>query len=272
MTATALPRRAGAAFALHTVACESAKGLQLMWRRRATLVMSTVTLALIYLMIEFFVGGGRIDHPVLTATLPALFAYAVASTAATQGAGGIAEELNSGTMEQSQLTPAKPGLLVLGRLGALTVEGLVPAVVLAALLWGGFGLHYTARPDTLVPLLLTIADAMAYGLLMVALTLAVSSIGALMEVFNMVVMFFGGMFVPGTALPHGAETFARFVPTALGVVVMNTTLTGQGLSAAWADGTLPWLVVHVAVLSGLAWAAYGFTVRRARAGGGMSPR
>jgi ABC-2 type transport system permease protein len=272
MTATALPRPAGVAFAVRTVASESAKGLQLMWRRRATLVMSTVTLALIYLMIEFFVGGGRIDHTVLRATLPALFAYAVASTAASQGAGGIAEELNGGTMEQSQLTPARAELLVLGRLGALTVEGLVPAVVLTALLWGGFGLHYPARPDTLVPLLLTIVDAMAYGLLMVALTLAVSSIGALMEVFNMVVMFFGGMFVPGTALPHGVETFARFVPTTLGVVVMNTTLTGHNLSAAWADGTLPWLLAHVAVLSGLAWAAYSVTVRRARAAGGLSPR
>lgn len=50
----------------------------------------------------------------------------------------------------------------------------------------------------------------------------------------------------------------------LGVEAVNTTLAGRGLSAAWADGTLPWLIVHAVVLGGLGWIAYSRTLRRAR--------
>jgi ABC-2 type transport system permease protein len=145
-------------------------------------------------------------------------------------------------------------------------------VLLTAAFWAGFGVHYTVRPDVLVPLLLTLADALAYGLLMIALTMAVASIGAVVHVFNMTVMFFGGMLVPVTAFPHGAAIFARFVPTTLGVEVLNTTLAGHGLAAAWHNGTLPWLLAHAAVLAGLGWAAYLGTLHRARREGGLSPR
>jgi hypothetical protein len=54
--------------------------------------------------------------------------------------------------------------------------------------------------------------------------------------------------------------------------VLNTTLAGRGNGAAWSDGTLPWLLVRVAVLGVLGWTAYLYTVRRARRGGGLSRR
>lgn len=195
---------------------------------------------------------------------------AVASTAALQGSGGIAEEVNGGTLEQAHLSPASPSLLVTGRLAALAVEGLIPAIVLVAAFGFGYGPHWVIRPDALVPLALTIADGLGYGLLMTALTLRVASIGAVLHVFNMAVMFFGGMFIPVTLFPHGVEIFARFVPTALGTEVLNTTLAGRGLGTAWSGGTLPWLLVHTAAIIGLGWAAYLYTVRRARREGGLS--
>ena len=257
---------------LRAVAAEASKGLQLLWRRRTVLITTVITLGLIYLMIQFYVGAGHLNHGLLGATLPALFAYTLAATAALQGAGGISEEVNSGTLEQTHLSPAAPSLLVLGRLGALTVEGLVPAAILTALFWAGFGIHYTVRPDVFVPLLLTTLDAMAYGLLLVALTMAATGIGAITHVFNMMIMFFGGMFVPVIAFPHGVVIFARFIPTTLGVQVLNTTLSGRGLSASWTNGTLPWLLVHVVVLSGLAVAAYVYVIRRAQQEGGLGQR
>jgi ABC-2 type transport system permease protein len=106
----------------------------------------------------------------------------------------------------------------------------------------------------LVPLLLTILDGLGYVLVMTALTLRVASIGAIVHVLGMVIMFFNGTLVPVTAFPHGAEIFTRFVPTTLGAEVLNTILAGRGLGAAWADGTLPWLLAHVAVTGGLGWA------------------
>jgi ABC-2 type transport system permease protein len=274
MSAIAIPHGAsrGSRFALRAVGNETAKGIALMWRRRATLVMGTATSGVMYLMIQFFIGAGHINHAVLAVTLPGLVAYAVASTAALSGAGGMAEEVNGGTLEQAHLSPARPSLLALGRVGALAAEGLIPAVALAAAYWAGFGVHYTIRPDALVPLLLMIADALAYALVMTALVLRMASIGAVVHVFNMAVMFLGGMFVPVSVFPRGVEIFARFLPTTLGTEVLNTTLAGRGLGAAWSDGTLPWLLVHAAVLSGLGWAAYLATLRRARREGGLGPR
>ena len=136
----------------------------------------------------------------------------------------------------------------------------------------GFGVHYVIRPDVLVPLLLTVLDGLGYALLMIALTLRVASIGAVVHVFNMTIMFFGGMMVPVSAFPHGVEIFARIIPTTLGVEVLNTVLAGRGLGAAWADGTLPLLFVHAAVLGALGWTGYLHTLRRARREGGLSPR
>jgi ABC-2 type transport system permease protein len=91
-------------FALSAVANETAKGLALLRRRKATLVMGAATGGMLYLMIEFFIGGGHVNRAVLAATLPALAAYTVASTAALGGAGGIAEEVNGGTLEQAHLS------------------------------------------------------------------------------------------------------------------------------------------------------------------------
>lgn len=181
-----------------------------------------------FLMIQFFIGGGHLVLPVLALTLPGLFAVVVASTAALQGAGAIAEEVNGGTLEQAHLTPAPPFLLALGRLAAIAVEGLVPAIVLAVAFGFGYGPRWMIRPDALVPLLLVILDGLAYGLLMTALVLRVASIGAAVHVFNMAIMFLGGMFVPITLFPHGVEIFARFIPTALGTEVLNTPWPDAG--------------------------------------------
>jgi ABC-2 type transport system permease protein len=277
MSAIAVPRAGTPAlappgFAWRVFADEAGKGLRLMWRHRAITITALMSEGIMFLAIQFFIGGGHLLVPVLALTLPGLFAVAVAYTASIQGAGGIAEEVNGGTLEQAHLSPARPSVLVAGRLAALAVEGLIPAAVLTLAFGLGYGPHWVIRPGALVPLALTILDALGYALLMTALVLRVASIGAGVHVFNMAIMFFGGMLIPITLFPHGVEIFARFLPTALGVEVLNTTLSGRGLGTAWSNGTLPWLLVHVVVLGGLAWATYLYTVRRARREGGLSPR
>lgn len=251
---------------------ETVKGVRLMWRRRAMVVVGILTGAGTYLGISFFIGGGHLVKYLMILTLPGLLAVAVAQAASIEGAGGIAEEINGGTLEQTRLSPAALPAQVLGRVTALAVEGLAAAVVLAAVLVPTVGLHYEAHADALVPALLTIADALGYGLLIIALTVRVASIGAITHVFNMIIMVFGGMMVPITVFPHCLEIFARFIPTALGVQALNTTLAGHGLSAAWSDDTLPWLLVHTTVLIGAGLAIYVRNIRRAQREGGLSPR
>jgi ABC-2 type transport system permease protein len=135
---SALANPAAPGFALRAVATEAGKGLRLLWRRRAVTITAIVLNGLMYLLIQSFIGGGHLMLPVLALTLPGLFAYVVAAAAALAGSGGIAEEVNGGTLEQVHLSPARPSLLVAGRLAALAAEGLIPAVVLAlAFGWPG---------------------------------------------------------------------------------------------------------------------------------------
>jgi ABC-2 type transport system permease protein len=277
MSAIAIPHTGAAGpvprwFALRVFADEAGKGLRLAWRHRAVTIAGIVSLGLTYLMIQFFIGGGHIVLPVLALTLPGLFAAATVYMTAVQGAGGIAEEVNGGTLEQAHLSPARPSVLMAARLAAVAVEGLIPATLLTVAFGFGYGPHWVIGPEALVPLALTVLDALGYALLMAALVLRVASIGAVVHVFNMVIMFLGGMLIPITLFPHSVEIFARFLPTALGTEVLNTTLAGRGLGVAWSDGTLPWLLVHVVVLGALAWATYLYTLRRARREGGLSPR
>ncbi len=269
---SAAPGADGPAATARRLGNETGKGLLLMWRRRGLVASAIVTGAAEYPLFRFLIGGGHITRAMVAVTLPALVALAAAKNAAIQGSGGIAEEVNGGTLEQAQLSPSRPTLLVLGRLGALATEGLISAAVLGLAFGLGYRVHYTVPPDVLVPVLLTIGDALGYALLIIGLTLRFASIGAITHVFNMVIMFFGGLLIPVSVFPLGVEIFARFLPTTLGVEVLNTTLAGRGLGPAWSDGTLPWLIAHTAVLAGLGWIIYLHTLRRARREGGLSPR
>lgn len=251
---------------------ETAKGLRLMWHRRGMVVVGLIMNALTYLGISLFVGGGHIVEELMILTLPALLAMTIAATAALQGSGGVAEEIYGGTLEQTQLSPASPQVQVLGRVAALAVEGVAGAVVLGFVFVLAFGLDYDAPLAAVLPALLTVADALGYGLLIAALTVRVASIGAITHVFNMVIMVFAGMMVPITVFPDALQTFAQFIPTALGVQALNTTLAGEPLSATWSDGTLPWLIVHTCVLLAVGLVAYIVNIRRARREGALSPR
>jgi ABC-2 type transport system permease protein len=251
---------------------ETTKDLRLMWRRRSMVVVGTAMNGLTYLGISLFIGGGHLVDELMILTLPALLAMTVAATAAIQGSRGIAEEINGGTLDQTRLGPASPQLQSLARIAAVGIEGLATAVVLGTVFVLGAGLSYDFHAAALVPALLTIADALGYGLLVAALTVRMTSTGAITHVFNMVIMVFGGMMAPIAVFPDALETFARFIPTALGVQALNTTLAGQPLSATWSDGTLPWLLVHTGVLFALGLVTYVTNIRRAQREGGLGAR
>jgi ABC-2 type transport system permease protein len=247
------------------------KGLRLAWHRRGMIIVGIGLNLLTYLGINLFIGGGHIVTELMVLTLPALLAVAVAQVAAVNGSGGIAEEINGGTLEQARLSPAPAYLQAIGRIAALAVEGLFAAAVLAAVLIAWFGLDYSGHAAAVLPAALTVLNALGYGLLLTGLTVRVASIGAITHVFNMVIMFFGGMLVPVTVFPVPVETFSHLVPTALGVQAFNTTLV-DGLAASWSDGMLPWLLVHTGVLVVAGLMTYAAALRRALREGALSPR
>ncbi len=64
------PAAAPGGFAPRVFAAEAGKGLRLMWRRRAVVISGIVLNGFLYLMIQFFIGGGHLPLPVLALTLP----------------------------------------------------------------------------------------------------------------------------------------------------------------------------------------------------------
>jgi ABC-2 type transport system permease protein len=260
------------AFQTRLARTELVKVLRLTWRRRSMVVAATIVYGLTYLGISLFIGGGHLVKDLMVRTLPAMLAVMVASTASVEGTAGIAEEINGGTLEQTRLSPASPQLQALGRMTALAIEGLAVAIVLGVVFVFAVGLDIKPHPTTLIPAVLTILDALGFGLIMTALVVRVASIGAISHVGTMAIMAFGGTLVPISFFPHGLEMFGRFIPTALGVEAINTTLAGHGLGTTWSDGTLPWLLVHTAGVLAAGFSLYAINIRHVQREGGLSPR
>jgi len=144
MSATVAP-------AVLIVGNEAGKGLRLLWRRRPALAMGGAANAASFLVLRFFIDGGHILQPLLVATLPGMAAAAAASIASLGASGGVAEEINAGTLEQTHLSPVPAWALAAGRLGALAVEAL--AAVLLGLGWTTYrlGIRRALREGRLGP-------------------------------------------------------------------------------------------------------------------------
>lgn len=236
---------------------ETAKGLRILAAQKATLVPQLVILAVMYLMFQLVLGGGTLVAELLPATLFAYTIYVVNYVALLKMVAGLMEEVNAGTLEQAHLSPLRPWLLAVGRLGAVLIEGLGSALVVGGVFVLVLDIDVPPRLSALVPLLITLADIAGFALLLGGVALIVSSIGAIVHVINSVVMMINGSLVPIAALPAGLELVAKFVPTTLGIDATRKALFDEAsLSTLWADGTLGWAALHAAVLVLVGWAVY----------------
>jgi len=89
-------------------------------------------------------------------------------------------------------------------------------------------------------------------------------IGALVHLINSLILVLNGTLIPVELYPGCAQAIARLLPTTLGIeATWKVVLQGQSLGAAWAAGTLPWLVVHAVGLAALGWLIFLVNDRRA---------
>lgn len=246
------------------VANEAGKGLRLLWTYRATLIPSILMMSVMYLVIQYFVGGGRIAEGLVADTAPALFAYTVVYLASMRLVAGILEERNAGTLEQIHLSPLPPWQLVLGRLAAALAETVLVALVVTVAVLVAVGVGYPFAPSALVPLGLTVAGAAGFALLIAAATFTYPGIGALVHIIQMGVMALNGTMAPPELYPRWLEIVAKLAPTTLGIEATRDILVDRdGLGDVWASGALGWLLLHTALLVVAGWAAYQWQVRRA---------
>lgn len=245
---------------------ETSKGLRVMWVHKAPLVMQLALMAVNYWIIQLFIGGGAFVDDLLAMTFAGYLAYVVSYIALLRMAAGLLEEMFTGTLEQSLLSPLRPWVASIGRLAAAMVESLVTAAVVAVaylVIFAAMGVEFTAHWSAVIPALVTMADIAGFAMLIGGIALIVNSIGAIVHVIQGFIMFLNGAFIPLFVFPDGLELAAKFVPSALGADATRRLITtNETLGDIWADGTLPWALAHAALLLILGWAVYQAAIRR----------
>lgn len=250
--------------ATRAVLAETQKGLWLLWGHRSIVLLEIIGLAAFYPFLQFIIGNGTIKRALVPPTLLAFLTLPILYIAILKLVGDLLEEVNSGTFEQMHLSPFSPASLLVGRLTALLLEGVVIAVVVGVGMTWLLGVGIPLRPVGLLPAALTMIDIAGFALLIGGLALALPQIGAIAHLFSGLIFLLNGTFFPLEWYPAWVQTVARFLPTTLGVEVMRKVmLEGQSLGAVWADGTLPWLVIHTAGLAMLGWLVFLLNDRRA---------
>lgn len=253
---------------LRMLANETGKGLRIAWVHKAPLVLQIASMIAFYWAIQFFVGGGRFVPELLAMTFVAYLAYIVNYIALLRMAGGVLEEMYTGTLEQTLLSPLRPWVASTGRLAAALAEGLITAAIVTVFYLALFLLvldvDLTWRWSALVPLVITVAEIAGFALFIGGVALVVNSIGAIIHVIQGVIMFLNGAFIPVFVFPSWlALTSKVIVPTTLGMDATRRILTGGGsLGGLWSDGTLPWALLHAAVVLLLGWTVYQAAIRR----------
>jgi ABC-2 type transport system permease protein len=247
---------------------ETTKGLRVMWAHKAPLALGLAYVALTYWVIQLFIGGGRLVGEVLAMTFVAFLGYVVLYIASLRMVGGVLEEMYTGTLEQSLLSPLRPWVASTGRLAAALLEGIVIAAVVAVvnlvILVTVEGVELSFRWSAAVPLAVTLVDIAGFVLLFGGIALVVNSIGAIIHVVQNVIMMLNGAFIPVFVFPDWLELTSKIVvPTTLGLDATRQILIDRApLGQVWSNGTLPWAVVHAAALLVLGWAAYQAAIRR----------
>jgi ABC-2 type transport system permease protein len=255
------------ALGLRMLGNEIDKGLRVMWVHKAPLILQIAYVLAFYWVLQLFVGGGRFVSEVLAMTFVAYLAYIISYIALLRMAGGVLEEMYTGTLEQSLLSPLRPWVASTGRLAAALVEGLITAAIVTAsyltLFLVVLDVELTWRWSASIPLAITVADIAGFALFIGGVALAINSIGAIVHVIQSIIMLLNGAFIPVFVFPAWlALTSKIFVPTALGMDATRKILTGdESLGHVWSDGTLPWALLHAAVLLLLGWTVYQAAIR-----------
>jgi ABC-2 type transport system permease protein len=271
-TIVASGRQTGLVTAGRIVANETEKGLRTLWTHRATLASSVFSLLVTYLAIQYVIGGGAILDELIALTAPGLSAYIVAYLVTLRLVAGLLEERNTGTLEQTHLSPLPAWQLVAGRMAAATVEALAVATVVVGGVLAVRGIDYTIAWPALGTLGLTLAGILGLALLLAAASFVLPGIGALLHIVHMLLLVLNGTVIPPELFPGWLELIAKVMPSTLGIAATRQVLLdGASLGDLARDGSLGWLGLHTTVLLAGGWIAYQWQVRRALRDGRMGP-
>ncbi|QBD76268.1 ABC transporter ATP-binding protein/permease [Ktedonosporobacter rubrisoli] len=234
---------------------EIQKSLWLLWKHGPVVLTEFVALAVFYPLLQFLVGNGTIAQVRVLPTLLAFLAYPLLFVMTFKFVGDLREEINSGTFEHLHLSPFAPAFLLASRLAVLALEGMMISLIIGVVMSWALGVSIPLRLAGVMPAALTIINILSFALLIGGLALTLPQAGIIVSLLNGLVFLLNGTMIPLEWYPAWIQTFARFLPTTLGIqVIEKTVLQQQSLAEIWADGSLLWLLLYtigLALLGGL---------------------
>ncbi len=222
---------------------EIAKGLIDLWRGKIASFLELILFGLFFAGIMFALGRGAFHREQVAPLLLGFVGYILFHMQTNRLFWGLLGEMQSGTLEQMYLSPLPSWLLTIGLEVASVVEAALTAALLYLLINPVVSVTIPLQWAVLLPLVLLVLGSVGYSLILGGLTLLFKRLEILKEVFQVVVLIFGGVLISLERMPGWMATIARFLPLTPGVDVLRKTLLDQvSLGTLAGDGTLLWLV------------------------------
>ena len=242
---------------LAALVSETWKGMLISWSYKFNMLMSMLSFSFIFLGINFFMGNGQLDAATMASTLLGYLIWFYAITAIENMSWNLRDEMQCGQLEQLYMSPAPAQVLLLGRAFSTLIFTTAMVSIIAVAMIALFGIPMPMRVEALPVFALTLAGLHGFGYALGGATLVFKQTGPLSNLLTNALLFINGAILPVDRLPEWMQTVVKLLPSTQGIAVLrNVILNGQPLGAAWADGSLIWLVVHSVLFFMAGWLVY----------------
>lgn len=171
-------------------------------------------------------------------TVPGLMAMIAIMSVMTGLASAITRERELGTLDGVMVTPISRGSIVIGKVLAQTIRGFVTAMIILAISWLFFGVHFNGVSLlwTIFLLLLGTFSFIGVGVMVTAAMKEQETAMITMTTITFPMMFFSGVFFPIQQMPHFMQYIAYIFPLTYAADALRNVITlNVGWSFIWVD-------------------------------------
>jgi len=245
--------------ALLTTANETWKGIILSWGYRFNLGTELLMLGFIFVGIGFFMGNGELEPDRLAVALVGYLTWFYAIIVLNGMANGLAEEAQSGTLEQLYMSPTPAAMLLVGRVASTLITSTVMVAIVGLGLMALLRITMPLGWQWLPVFGLTLLGLLGMGYAAAGATIVFKRTGSLTNMLTNMMLFLNGSLLPVDRLPEWLEVIAKGLPTTLGIIAMRRVIfDGESLANLWSDGTLLLLAAHSGLFVALGWVGFRY--------------
>ena len=242
-----------------TIYNESRKALLITWGYRFNTMTELIMLGFIFIAIGFFMGDGRLEPERLATSLVGYLIWFYAVIMLNSMGNGLAEEAQSGTLEQVYMSPTPAAVIFVGRIIATLVVSTVMVSIVGTGLLLLLRITIPVAWQGLPVFAITMLGLLGMGYAVAGATIVFKRAANLTNMLTNVMLFINGAFLPVDRLPGWLEVASKALPTTQGIIVTRRVLFGgEGLAATWADGSIQLLAAHSAVLLVGGWLVFRY--------------